>query len=159
MFAPLLVSCALGFGSATPITETTFVSASHVFAGDRCEVAGRSIEIVYDDPVQDILIGRVTRPFDAPLAVSCARLETGKSYRLQGARDRGRAVATDQYYGVKTETAQTLDMRGMRGRAVPGMSGGAVLDDAGAIVGVISSEGENGIVAVREFATTQLCDL
>jgi len=158
MLNALLVSCALGFGSATPITADTFVSARHVFLNDVCNVAGREVEIVFQDAESDILIGRVKRPFDAPLAVSCARLETGSTYRLVGAKDRSRARATATYYDIRVETGIVRDMRGLTGRAEPGMSGGAVLNDQGAIVGIISAEGRNGVVGVREFATTGLCE-
>jgi hypothetical protein len=159
MLSTLLVSCALGFGSATAITPTTFVTASHVFAGDRCTVEGQEVEIVYDDPAQDILIGRVANPLSVPPAVvSCGLLETGKRYRLMGARRQTRAVATETYYDVRTETAVTRDMRGLRGSVSPGMSGGGVLNDAGEIVGVISSLGDGRVIGVREFATTQLCE-
>lgn len=158
MLSTLLVTCALGFGSATAITPTTFVTASHVFAGDRCTVQGQEVEIVYDDPIQDILIGRVVRPLDAaPAVVACQRLETGTRYRLEGARRRTRAVAESTYFDIRTETAITRDMRGLRGPVSPGMSGGGVLNDRGEIFGVISSEGTNGVIGVREFATTQLC--
>jgi len=159
MLDVIAVTCLLGTGSAVPLDANTVITAAHVTQGDTCHIAAKSLSPIQVDSRADIYVARLSSPLTSPApTISCAPIRTGETYTLKGAQRTTRAVAIETRYDVRTQNGITYDLRGLRGRSHAGQSGGAVLNQAGEVVGIISASTADGNVGVVEFARTPLCN-
>lgn len=138
--------------SAVAIAPNRLIGAEHGFAAGGC-----GTEPVWYDRDYDLYVGGTNEPMNDTAQVSCEGVIPGQTYRLIGFERTITGRALPGYRTVQTETGLKDNMIAIEGGAQVGMSGGAVVNESNALVGIISST--NGEVTyVREFATTSLCD-
>lgn len=137
--AIVLVQCqrALGrvSGSAFKVGPNTYVTADHVVREGRCYVAGVQIEITHRDEKRDY--ATFTGPVSvSTLRTSCAGFQTGRAYLARGYPGGGSFNISAPWQAIP------LVMDHFRvfvaGDAIPGMSGGPVMDDSGRAIGIVS---------------------
>lgn len=148
-------------GSAVAISETEAITAYHVVRNGGCTVgAGSALTIKSSDRPLDfaVVVARQPRFRGRAVGYSCNRLTAGETYTLSGRLGSHRATATgnhvrtiDPVYRYTFEAVAELE-----GPSESGMSGGAVVDQAGRVVAVISSSSATRTY-VRELADTPLC--
>ncbi|MFN3930869.1 MAG: hypothetical protein ACK4JY_03885 [Brevundimonas sp.] len=137
--------------SAVVIAPNRVIGAEHGFAAGGC-----GTEPIWYDRDLDLYVGGTSEAFTTQAAVSCDGVIAGRTYRLIGFEREFSGAALAGYRTIESETGTKDNMMAVEGGAQIGMSGGAVLDDKGALVGIISAT--NGEVTyVREFSTTSLC--
>lgn len=136
-------------GSAVHIGGGRYVSVAHV-VDPTCKLNGEGISVTYRDEGQDFATFNA-RPIAASLAYTCKDFKAKEMYYAVG-------------YGFGWPTRMTepwiasnIKFGGFRhfvGEAIPGMSGGAVIDGKGTVVGVVNMRWPARSMALHD---TPLC--
>ena len=120
-------------GSAFRVTRDTYITAAHVIANGACQVNGHTIEVTRADYVKDYATFRGPEG-EAILKADCEGFKVGGVYLARG------------YPGSIPMNVQTVwlavnhiidDRFVFLGEALPGMSGGPLIDERGVAVGVV----------------------
>lgn len=151
------VICAKSRGSAVRIGNDTFISVTHVTTNSGCSIDGEPITVTYSDGGLDFSILRTARP-GRGLEIDCGGFVPGEYY-----------FATGFAYGWPIQTTiliRSTSLRSFNGLAIlygpqtviPGQSGGALLNAAGKIVGVVNAYNPVLLLSFsRALKDTPLC--
>jgi hypothetical protein len=144
------VICTLGAGTAFKIGWNTYVTAEHVSDNEGCAIDGMPIDVTRHESINlDMTILRgPASPRSLP--ISCAGFKPGAVYLARGHVPGAWFMALPWLATEIVEDGQRV----LVGEAIPGMSGGAVLDRKGRVVGVVSKR-----LAARatSLSDTSLC--
>lgn len=136
--AIVLVRCArLGgnvTGSAFKVGPDSYITANHVVTGGVCFVGGEIVTITSMDETRDYVTFTGPRS-PAVMRTSCAGFRPGKTYVARGYPGGGSYNIFAPWQAVN---AKLRGFQVFHGEAIPGMSGGAVIDESGAVVGLIN---------------------
>lgn len=132
--AVVQVLCADGSGSAVHVGNGKYLSVAHVTEMTSCTVEGESIIDIKPAGNNDFSTFR-GKEIAAKAKTSCSGFSAGETY-----------LAIGYAFGWPQQTrnpwtASQFRLNGYQaftGEAIPGMSGGAVIDDGGRVVGVIN---------------------
>lgn len=127
------VMCSASAGTAVKVGWNTYLSAAHVSDNEGCTIGGKPILVTRRDAENDFSILRGPA---SPLAlpISCAGFRPGRVYLARGHVPGAWFMALPWLATELREGGQPVFV----GEAIPGMSGGAVLDRKGRVVGVVS---------------------
>lgn len=133
--AIVLVRCGPIAGSAFKVGASTYVTADHVVGGRDCTVNGAPIEVTHRDEKRDYatFVGPAS---PAMFKTSCAGFTSGKTYFARGFPGGGTFNIYTPWIAMPLVVEQFRVF--MASDAIPGMSGGVVMDESGAAVGVIN---------------------
>jgi hypothetical protein len=146
----------ISLGSGIRINDTTILTAGHVPSEKACSALGLPLANTRFEPGQDIaFVTSKALPDGFRLIVSCEGIQEGGRYLAMGYADGG-SPDVEPLIG----SADRLDrLTIMRGHVYHGMSGGAVLNDQGAVVAVINAMQAEGrpLAFVTPLTQTYLC--
>lgn len=129
------VICDSGRGSAVKINDDTYISASHVTKMEGCKINGVAVEVLQDDAKDfSIFKGLASK---GKARYTCRGFTSDSEYIAVGYGG-GWPVLMYQplrasVFKVKGEPYQMFT-----GEVIPGMSGGAVFDKRGRVVGIVN---------------------
>ena len=138
-------------GTADKISANRYITANHVIAKGQCTVAGEPITITERD--QDLDFAQFTGPSTPDfMPISCRGFKATKIYMARGYAGGGFALFELPWLAsAVVQGSQQLFL----GDAIPGMSGGPVIDKGGQIVGIVNQQ-----LAARSLPLnkTSLCE-
>jgi hypothetical protein len=153
------VSCMQGSGTAFRIGNGSYASVDHVTSLTDCSIDGEPITVTYIDKARDFSTLR-TSVYGAGLKINCGGFVDGELYLAVGHAHGGpqRAIIV-QASDEATRIASWNGFYTLVGdRFIPGMSGGAVFNRAGEVVGTVN--GYNRVVPLSystPLSETALC--
>ena len=153
-----LVSCGSSRGTAWQATPDTMVTALHVAAGGPCSIGGVAVALIWSDPARDLA---ALRSPGRPIAIACGGVASradyhGIGYALGRYRMESRLVATGGLY----DGGSIASLKGaalFRGGAIPGMSGGPMLDKAGRAVAIVNAGNPGGNLTIGRTLRESSC--
>jgi S1-C subfamily serine protease len=145
-------------GTGSRIDANTVLTAYHVVAGRTCVINGFSAELVYSNGDQDIAVLKTQDTSPLRLAISCDGFKRGKSYYATGWAFGERKI-TNRYIGlgIVVRNKKFRGLERLKGMSFPGMSGSAVVDENGMVVGILNAGNTTGSMLSRSLSTTYLC--
>ncbi len=158
-----------GAGTGFLINDHTVVTAQHVVEGmHSCTINGVAIKMNEGDKALDYTTLSIeTRGLES-LPIRCEGFKRGENYYAigyaRGARfTMNRLIASGRFEDATDEQGQDIGihLRELRGTAIPGMSGGPILDKDGYVVGITVAISTIGVDRVfsRELKETHLCQV
>lgn len=165
------LTCDTGTGTGEIVSSDFVVTAYHVVGQSKtCLIGDRPFEVVYRSEELDFaVLDYSPREHDQRIPINCDGFVTGQKYYMVGwARgyrytlNIGTATAT-YVNGKDFRSGQPFtDIRELDGRVYPGMSGGAVLDQRGYLVGIVNATstvpGKAPTMLARELRQTYMCE-
>jgi hypothetical protein len=160
--AQLLV-CGNRSGTVWRISGDRYVTASHVSEVSNCSLGGRPIRVIQSDVALDYAVLSSSRGEGREYEIDCGGFVAGEVYRAIGwARGTDLlalpvAATGETWAGQLGNTTGTYSFHLLRGGAIPGMSGGPVLNRAGKVVGMVNA-GSPSTLLSRPMSETPMCD-
>lgn len=158
-----------GSGTGFLINNRTVVTAQHVVEDMySCTIDGVALKMDQENKTLDyatLSIG--TRGLES-LPIRCEGFKRGENYYAigyaRGSRfTMNRLIASSRFENATDENGQRIGthLRELRGTAIPGMSGGPILDKDGYVVGITVAISTSGVDRVfsRELKETHLCQV
>jgi hypothetical protein len=151
------VSCDLGKGSAVRIGDDTYVTAAHVSKLSGCSIDGEPLQVVNQSGELDFTILH-SNAHGRGLKINCGGFVPGDFY-----------YATGFAHGWPIQTTILLRATAFKGwhgftilygpqTVIPGQSGGAVMNAAGELVGIVNAYNSAlGLSFSRPLSETVLC--
>lgn len=152
------VICSAGMrGSAVRISDDTYVTAAHVATLNGCSIDGEPMQVVRAEGEIDFAVLHTERHGHG-FPVNCEGFRPGQYY-----------FAIGFAFGwpiQRTVLVRAEEARHITGMAImvgpelfiPGMSGGAVVDEHGALVGIVNARNEQFHVSFsRDLRDTSAC--
>lgn len=142
--AIVLVNCIATTGSAFKVGPNSYATAAHVVDAPGCMVSGEPIKVTHFDRERDYatFIGPAS---PAVLRVSCEGFKGARLYLARG-YPQGAFNIYAPWWSVGISLA---GFNIFQGEAIPGMSGGVVMDEWGRAVGVVSKRWPPRAMALR----------
>jgi hypothetical protein len=143
-------------GSGVRINENTILTAAHVPSGKTCLAWGTKLTNTRFEPGQDVaFVTSDSLKGGLRMVVSCEGIKEGQRYLAMGYADGG-AADVETLIGTSDRSGE---LTVMRGHVYHGMSGGAVLNEAGAVVAVVNAMQAQGmpLAFVTPLTQTYLC--
>ena len=146
---------AMSSGSGIRLNDNTILTAAHVPSGKRCMVGGVRLDNTRFEPGQDIAFVTGSLGGGLRAVISCEGVVEGRRYLALGYADGG-APDVETLTGTDQKNGQLTIMIG---HVYHGMSGGAVLNERGAVVAVINAMQSEGrpMSFVTPLTQTYLC--
>lgn len=147
--AIVMVKCqkarGIGSGTAFKVGHNSYITAAHVMAGGTCWVDGQPVTVTSFDDRRDY--ATFTGPAsDVTIKASCDGYRAGETYIARG-------FPGGQPYNIYTPWMATKSMLGgfniLFGEGIPGMSGGPVIDESGAVIGLVNMRWPTRSMALR----------
>ena len=163
-----LLRCGRWAGTGQPITETKVYTALHVTGGAKtCVDTATNQEgtVIYTDEQHDVAVVEFSNLKLKPIAYSCEGFQDDTVYYMYGYAHGHRPIyistiyATFMVYNPKLGDGTVIhEMRGMLGQSFHGMSGGAIVDQHGVMVGSLQAGNEVAkVIWARDLRDTYLC--
>lgn len=149
------VQCATGSGSAV-LTERGWVSAAHVTKLSRCRIDGHPIEATPEGDLDFSTIKVAVK--GRGLKINCDGFKAMHWYFAVGYAGGFEWQTMTRHFAAFTDNVEGLRILFDTPTVIPGMSGGAVMDEDGAIVGIVNAfNGFYGASYSRALKDTSLC--
>lgn len=127
------VICTQAAGTAFKIGWNTYITAAHVSDNEGCTIGGQVVDVTRRDGKTDFAELRgPSSPHSLPL--SCAGFKPGRIYLARGWVPGWGLMRLPWLATELTDAGQRVFV----GDAIPGMSGGVVMDRRGRVVGIVS---------------------
>lgn len=152
-----LVACDDKMGTAFRVGPTTMVSAAHVTSGENCKIYGRPFELIEQNGAKDYSILSVERKGGA-IPVNCNGFIPGQWYFAVGYANGAQWQTSVPIFATIVVIGN--GMRVLRREAIPGMSGGPILNSKGEAVGIVNArdiDPFSELTFSRELKDTPLC--
>lgn len=147
-------------GTGVYISATDLVTAAHVIEEGTCRIGGVPVEVVHLDKARDFAVVRTPLKSDRRITISCAGFREGADYFGVGYA-RGTDFVMQRFTGTrdKVSSRALAGMAVLRGKGFHGQSGGAMIDDLGRLVGIVSAGPQDGTpwLFSRPLTDTYLC--
>ena len=154
------ISCLEGSGTGFKLKSGIWVTAYHVARLTACQVDGKPIQVVQADPYHDFASFTVEDNRRGGMELNCSGFSEGQwTWGIgHGRGDPFPQIVAGRY----SLFASFFAGRGWAvlegNRFVPGMSGGAVVDQAGRVVGIVNAYGlQDRISFSLPMSRTPLC--
>lgn len=146
---------AIHSGSGVRIGDNLIVTAAHVNSRSVCRTYDTVLNNVRFEPGADVAFVQGTFPDGFRSVVSCEGIREGEQYLALGYADGGSPDVEPLTGTSQTAHGQVM----MLGHVYHGMSGGAVLNRAGALVAIINAMNSEGrpVSWVTPLTRTYLC--
>lgn len=149
------VDCGKGFGTAFRVDHDTMVSAAHVTALGPCKIRGKSYQLTEQNGALDF--STVHLEGAGHIRIDCGGYIPGRWYYAVGYANAAPWQTIVPIYATVLKHDLT-GQRILRNMVIPGMSGGPVLSDQGAVVGIVNARNADFDVSFsRELKDTSLC--
>jgi hypothetical protein len=155
-----LIRCGRASGTVFQIAPRVLMSAAHVTRNGPCSVDGVPLEIRLEDNALDYALIRGT--IGKPMTLLCKEMKRGRTYHgigYAGGRYRmdSRLFAESRTEADVEGTSYSGMMR-FRGGAIPGMSGGPIIDGSGRVAAIVNaSSSELSTALGRSVKDTITC--
>lgn len=133
--AVVQVICKDSRGSAVKIDDDTYISVAHVTQAEGCEIQGVPIEVLQSD-AKDFSILRGPKS-EVRASYTCSGFTSNREYLAVGYGG-GWPVLMHQPLRASGFKVFGEPYQMFTGEVIPGMSGGAVFNKAGKVVGVVN---------------------
>lgn len=152
------VLCDEGRGTAFRVGQNHWASVAHVTSMTNCEVEGQAIAITDQDGPHDFARFDTETGTPNGLKVNCDGFIPGRWYWAVGhAHGAPFQIEIALYATYRVSRDGKHELIGPY-TVIPGMSGGPVLDEDGAVVGTVNSYVENTSTSFsRELKDTSIC--
>ena len=128
------MDCLVTVASAVKIGTDLYITAAHVVAGHSCTIYGNAITDIKTAPDQDFATFRgPSSPVTAKY--TCKGYKGGEEYLAIGYAD---GLPFLSYMPWIASHFHFDDQQAFTGEAIPGMSGGAVIDQSKRVVGIVN---------------------
>lgn len=152
------VSCIRAKGSGVRIDADLVLTAAHVVSPGGCSVDGQPANIVHFDGARDLAVLQTAEPAGSRSMLACKPFARGGAYFAIGYAS-GEHLIVQRLSG-EGRYRRSGEFRGLallKGLIFPGMSGGAVIDGNGLVVGLVTAGNPYGLAMSRELTGTYLC--
>jgi hypothetical protein len=156
------VRCDKVRGSAFKVGANKYLTVNHVSENTGCKIEGNPIFVTYKDPKGDFSILSVYDPEPGGIEISCEGFKDGGVYNAIGF-----ARGAPQSVSIMLRATSMINLPSLlRGWSmfmgveyvIPGMSGGAILDEQGRAVGMVNAYfAPFGLSWSRSLKDTALC--
>ncbi len=155
-----LIRCGRASGTVFQIAPGVLMTAAHVTRNGPCSVGDVPLETALEDNALDysLLRGTVGRP----MTLLCKEMKRGRTYH--GIGYAGGRYRMDSRLFAQSRTAADVEgtsysgMMQFRGGAIPGMSGGPILDGKGRVVAIVNASNAALSTALgRSVKDTRAC--
>jgi hypothetical protein len=152
------LSCAEGSGTAFRVGENHWLSVAHVTSLHDCEIDGAPVTVTEQDGTNDF--SRLDTPLGVPngFKVNCGGFVPGRWYWAVG---HAQGAPFQTALAVYATFARYPDGKRILigpNDFIPGMSGGPVMDDSGAVVGLVNAYIPGTPISLsRELRDTSMC--
>ena len=136
-----LIRCGRASGTVFQIAPGILMTAAHVTSNGPCSVGGVLLETTLEDNQLDyaLLRGRIGRP----MTLHCKELKRGRTYHgigYAGGRYRmDSRLFAEGRTNADVEGSSYHGMMRFGGGAIPGMSGGPIIDRRGRVVAIVNA--------------------
>ena len=128
----VLVDCPRSLGTAVKVSDNEYVTAYHVVDTPGCTIDGQ--EVVVERVYADKDIATIRGPsYRGQVEISCKGYKPGKEYMAKGF---GLGTYMEVPWMASSHTQRGFHV--FYGEAIPGMSGGPLLDKKGRIRGIVN---------------------
>lgn len=145
------------YGSGTFISSNMVLTAAHVTSGRYCLVNGRLAPTLYQNNELDVAVVVAREPSPAYVPISCSKPVKGRTYQAIGYPG-GNGPAVRYFIATETKWPEVpfdgLDV--FMGQATPGMSGSALTDRTGKILGILNA-GNDAVMLSRLTSQMWMC--
>ena len=149
-------------GSAFKVGPNKYLTVNHVSENTGCKIEGKPIFVTYNDPKGDFAILSIYDPEPGGIEISCDGFKDGGLYNAIGY-----ARGAPQSVSILLRATKMPNLPSfLRGWSmfmgveyvIPGMSGGAILDEQGRAVGMVNAYfAPFGLSWSRSLKDTALC--
>lgn len=148
--AVVYVDCGVSVASAVKVGEDKYITAAHVVDHLPCYVNGVKIQDVEAFPESDFATFRGPKS-EIKAKTSCRKFVAGEEYLALGYANGAPWLTPEPWIASKFQFG---DQQAFSGEAIPGMSGGAVIDDNGKVLGIINQRWPARSLSLRD---TNIC--
>jgi hypothetical protein len=155
-----LIRCGRASGTVFQIAPGVLMTAAHVTGNGPCSVDGVPLDLTLEDGALDYALLRGT--IGIPMTPLCKELKRGRAYYGIGyAGGRYRMDSRLFAEGRADAEVEGISYRGMMrfgGGAIPGMSGGPIIDERGRVAAIVNASNSALSTALgRPLKDTQAC--
>ncbi len=155
-----LIRCGRASGTVFQIAPGILMTAAHVTRNGPCSVEDVPLETTLEDDALDYALLRGT--VGKPMTLLCREMKRGRTYYGIGYAGGRYRMDSRLFAESRTETnVEGTSYSGMmlfRGGAIPGMSGGPIIDGKGRVVAIVNaSNSELSTALGRSVEDTILC--
>jgi hypothetical protein len=152
------VDCLEGRGTAFRIGGTHWLSVAHVTALHACSIDGQPITVTEQDGKRDFARLDAGIVPQNGMQISCKGFIPGHWYWSVGYPLGGPIQMAIPLYATYAKSPSGLRILLGEEAVIPGMSGGPVMDETGAVVGLVNAyQPGTGISMSRELRETSVC--
>lgn len=153
-----LIECTTKRGTGVRIDEDLLLTAAHVVSEDTCSVRGAPVELIYFNGDKDVAVVRTKGLNPSRMTYTCSGFKRGETYFAVGwAGGTDLVVNRVRATGLNRQSGDFKGLAVLRGLTFHGMSGGAVVNQDGELVGLVNAGNSSGLSLSRPLTDLYLC--